>query len=188
MEHFVCSIAESINSVIPVLTKYVHLAKLDDDGRVLVRDANSNEYHFAGIHDQDSAYFYIRFRNNGRIEYQSPSTNKKFTGIQSFFQIRYQLRVVACLRGANPYVLEEQLRAAVMNANLPSTATFANVSIVPVESIIDPVTVVIEESPQKKGRAFDKNLTFVAFDFDLVCDRDMALENYCANPCDGPAC
>ena len=99
-----------------------------------------------------------------------------------------QLRVVACLRAANPWSLEEQLRAAVMNANLPSTATFANVSIVPVESIIDPVTVVIEESPQKKGRAFDKNLTFVAFDFDLIGDRDMALENYCANPCDGPAC
>jgi hypothetical protein len=75
-----------------------------------------------------------------------------------------------------------------MNANLPSTATFANVSIVPVESTIDPVSVVIDESPGKKGRPFDKNLTIVAFDFDLTGDRDLALENYCENPCDGPAC
>lgn len=188
MEHLICKVAESIHSVIPSLTKSVYLAKIDDDGRVLVRDANSNEYQFAGIHDQDSGWFYIRFRNDGRVEYQSPSTTKKFTGIQSFFQIRYQLRVVACLRGAEPWQLEERLRMAVMNADLPSTATFANTGIIPVESTIDPVTVVIAESPGKKGRPFDKNMTIVAFDFDLVGDRDMALENYCENPCDGPAC
>jgi len=188
MEQFICTIADAIHAKIPSLTKSVYLAKIDDDGRVLVRDKNSNEYQFAGIHDQDSAWFYIRFRNDGRIEYQSPSTSKKFTSFQSFFQIRYQLRVVACLRGAEPWMFEEHLRSAVMNANLPSTATFANVSIIPVESTIDPVSVVIAESPGKKGRAFDKNLTFVAFDFDLVGDRDLALENYCENPCDGPPC
>ena len=188
MEHLICKIAESIHSANPSLTKSVYLAKIDDDGRVLVRDTNSNEYQFAGIHDQESAWFYIRFRNGGKIEYQSPSTSKKFAGIQSFFQIRYPLRVVACLRGAEPWRLEEQLRGGVVNADLPSTATFANVSIIPVESTIDPVTVAIDESPGKKGRPFDKNLTLVAFDFDLVGDRDMALENYCDNPCDGPAC
>ena len=188
MEHLVCLIADAIHGKIPELKKSVYLAKIDDDGRVLVRDSSSNEYQFAGIHDQDSGWFYIRFRNDGRIEYQSPSTDKKFASFQSFFQIQYKLRVVACLRGAEPWKFEEHLRSAVMNANLPSTATFANVSIIPIESTIDPVSVVIDESPGKKGRPFDKNLTIVAFDFDLVGDRDLALENYCDNPCSGPAC
>jgi hypothetical protein len=188
MIDLVCNIANAIHAKIPSLTKSVYLAKIDDEGRVLVRNPESNEYQFAGIHDQDSAWFYIRFRNDGRIEYQSPSTDKKFASFQSFFQIRYKLRVVACLRGAEPWMFEEQLRSAVMNADLPSTATFANVSIIPVESIIDPVSVVIEESPGKKGRAFDKNLTIVAFDFDLVGDRDLALENYCDNPCGDLPC
>lgn len=188
MEHLICNIADAIHAKIPSLTKSVYLAKIDDNGRVLIRDKHSNEYQFAGIHDQDSAWFYIRFRNDGRIEYQSPSTTKKFAAFQSFFQIRYQLRVVACLRGAEPWMFEEQLRSAVMNADLDSSATFANVSIIPVESTIDPVSVVIAESPQKKGRPFDKNLTIVAFDFDLVGDRDLALENYCDNPCGDLPC
>jgi hypothetical protein len=31
-------------------------------------------------------------------------------------------------------------------------------------------------------------LTFIAFDFDLVGDRDMSLEYYCLNPCSTPTC
>jgi hypothetical protein len=75
MEHLICTIADAIHGRIPEIKKSVYLAKIDDDGRVLVRDTNSNEYQFAGIHDQDSAWFYIRFRNDGRIEYQSPKNS-----------------------------------------------------------------------------------------------------------------
>jgi hypothetical protein len=92
------------------------------------------------------------------------------------------------LKNVDPICFEESLRFAILNADLESTATFANVSVVPVQSLIDPIAVVVEESPSKKAKPFSKNLSFVAFDFDIVGDRDMSLEAYCLNPCSEPSC
>jgi hypothetical protein len=102
--------------------------------------------------------------------------------------MRYNLRVVACLKNSDPVCFEEKIRFAIMNAGLVSNSSFANVSIEPIESTIDPMAVVIEESPKGIVKPFDKNLTFIAFDFDLVGDRDMSLEYYCLNPCSTPSC
>jgi hypothetical protein len=65
-----------------------------------------------------------------------------------------------------------------MTASLPSTSIFTNVFVEPIESFVDPIAVVKRETPNRT-KPFDKKLTFVAFDFDLVGDRDMALEEYC---------
>jgi hypothetical protein len=181
-------IADAISSSIPDFKKSVFLAVLDEEGRVLKRDQTSNEYVFAGINDLDNSYFYIRTRNSGKIEFSESSTSKKFAQFQNFFRVRYELRVVACLQNVDPFCFEESLRFAIMNANLQSSAIFANVSVVPVQSLIDPIAVVSEETPSKKTKQFSKNLTFVAFDFDIVGDRDMSLEAYCLNPCSPPSC
>lgn len=181
-------IADAIINSITDLKKAVFLAIIDDEGRVLKRDEISNEYVFAGINDNDNSYFYIRTRNSGKIEFSESSTSKKFSQIQNFYRVRYQLRVVACLKNVDPICFEESLRFAIMNANLTSSATFANVSVVPVQSLIDPIAVVTEESPSKKPKPFSKNLSFIAFDFDIVGDRDMSLESYCLNPCSPPSC
>lgn len=181
-------IVDSIKTNVPEMKTAIYLAKIDDDGRVLKRDVNQNEYTFAGIHDRDDGYFYIRLRNDGKIQFSETSTSKKFASIQNFYRMRYNLRVVACLRNSDPVCFEEKIRFAIMNAGLVSNSSFANVSIEPIESTIDPMTVVSEESPKGVVKPFDKNLTFIAFDFDLIGDRDMSLEYYCLNPCSTPSC
>lgn len=188
MNEIIQPIIQSIKQRVPELTKSAALAKIDEDGRVLIKDETRNEYRFAGIHDHDDGYYYIRFRNDGRIKFSESSNNKKFASIQQFFRTRYELRIVACVRNADAICLEEKIRAAVINAVLPSNATFANVMIDPIESTIDSISVVRDETPNGKQRPFDINMTFVAFDFDVVGDRDVSLDNYCANPCDGPSC
>jgi hypothetical protein len=180
------NIVSSIQETNPELKKSVFLAIIDEEGRVLKRDQTQNEYVFAGLTDHEDSYFYIRTRNSGKIEFSETSMSKKFAQMQNFYRIRYELRVVACLKNADPICLEESVRFGVLNADLNSTSTFANVSVQPVQSLIDSIAVVQEES--KKAKPFSKNLTFIAFDFDLVGDRDMSLEAYCQNPCSTPSC
>ena len=163
----------------------IAIARIDDEGRVLLQDATSNEYVYAGLNDYDDNYFYIRHRESGVISFGEPSA-KKFTGAQNFFKTEYQMRIVACVRNACPYALDEKIRFALMNADLPSSSTFANVSLIPVESQIDSIQVLREET--KKNKPFDKNMIFVAHDFNVVGDRDFALEFYCENPCFNAFC
>jgi hypothetical protein len=175
-------LADSVHQKVPQMKKSVYLAVLDDEGRVLMKRPNENEYSFAGVHDHDDLYFYIRFRNDGRIQFSESPTNRRFTPIQDFFRIKYPLTIVACVREMDAYCLEEKIRFAIMTADLPSTATFQNVFVEPVESWIDPISVVKRETPNRT-KSFDKKLTFVAFDFDLIGDRDMALEEYFETNC-----
>ena len=165
--------------------KGIAIARLDDEGRVLIQDEGVNEYRFAGLNDYDDSYFYIRHRSTGEITY-GDSSQKKFTGIQNFFRVEYQLRIVACGRNIDAYAFESQIRYVLMNANLPSSSTFANASITPVQSQIDSIQVLMEES--KAPKTFDKNLIFIAHDFNLTADVDMALEYYCENPCFNQGC
>jgi hypothetical protein len=181
-------IIDSVNQSVPQFKKHVALAIIDDENRVLVRDKTSNEYIFAGINDLDDAWFYIRTRNDGRITFADSNTNKKFASMQSFYRIKYELRIVGCLKNADPFCLEESIRFGVVNAPLASTASFSNVGIEPVESTIDSISVATAESPLKKPKPFSKHLTMVAFDFDLVGNRDMALDAYCLNPCSIQSC
>jgi len=46
--------------------------------------------------------------------------------------------------------------------------------------------VLTEES--RTPKIFDKNLIFVAHDFNLTADVDMSLEYYCENPCYNQGC
>jgi len=165
--------------------KGVAIARLDSEGRVLIQDENVNEFRFAGLNDHDDNYFYIRHRATGEILY-SESNQKKFTGIQNFTQIEYQLRIVACMRNTDPYELESRIRYVLVNANLPSSSSFANATVTPVQSQIDSISVLFEES--KQAKPFDKNLIFVAHDFNVTANVDMALEFYCQNPCFNAGC
>jgi hypothetical protein len=165
--------------------KGVAIARLDDEGRVLIQDDGVNEYRFAGLNDYDDSYFYIRHRSTGEITY-GESSQKKFTGMQNFFRVEYQMRIVACMKNVDAYELESKIRFVLMNANLPMSASFANATISPVQSQIDSIQVLTEES--KAPKIFDKNLIFVAHDFNVTADVDMALEFYCQNPCFNAGC
>jgi len=184
MKDIINCLASDLMKAIP-FKKGIAIARLDDEGRVLIQEPNVNEYKFAGLNDYDDAYFYIRHRSTGEITY-GDSSQKKFTGMQNFVRVVYQMRIVACMRNADAYGLESQIRYVLMNANLPSSATFANATISPVSSQIDSIKVLADES--KQGKPFDKNLIFVAHDFNLTADVDMALEFYCENPCFNAGC
>ena len=187
MKEIVESLVAELLLRIPEFKRGVAIARLDDEGRVLLQDATSNEFTFAGLHDQDENYFYIRHKQTGEINYSDASTGtRRFTGFQYFFRVNYQLRIVACIRNADCYALEERIRFALMNASLPSCAAFNNVAVQPVQSQVDSITVLKEES--KKAKQFDKNLIFVAHDFDIVGDRDLSLPFYCENPCANKTC
>lgn len=184
MRDIIHCIAQDLMKAMP-FKKGVAIARLDDEGRVLIQDGNVNEFRFAGLNDYDDAYFYIRHRSTGEILY-GDSSQKSFTPMQQFYQVEYQMRIVACIRGADAYAFENQIRRVLMTVDLPNTASFTNALIVPVSSQIDSIKVLIEESRQAKP--FDKNLIFVAHDFNLVADVDMALEFYCENPCFNEGC
>jgi len=187
MKEIVESLVAQLLRMIPEFKRGVAIARLDEEGRVLLQDKTTNEFVYAGLHDQEENYFYIRHQNTGEINFsESASSAKKFTGFQTFFHVRYELRIVACVRNADCYALEEKIRFALMNATLPSCAAFQNVSIQPVKSQVDSITVLKEET--KKAKAFDKHLIFVAHDFEVVGDRDFSLEFYCENPCINASC
>lgn len=184
MKQIIHCLASDLMKAMP-FKKGIAIARLDDEGRVLIQDEGVNEYRFAGLNDYDDAYFYIRHRSTGEITY-GDSSQKKFTGMQNFVRVVYQMRIVACMKNADAYALESQIRYILMNANLPSSATFANAAITPVSSQIDSIKVLADES--KQGKPFDKNLIFVAHDFNLTADVDMALDFYCENPCFNAGC
>ena len=85
---------------------------------------------------------------------------------------KYELRLVACLKNWCAYNAEDSIRTALINADLPDISDnvprrmkITNAGITPKKSIIDSISVLGEESP--KPKQFDKNLIFVAIDFDL---------------------
>jgi len=187
MKEIVESIVSQLLQMIPEFKRGVAIARLDEEGRVLLQDKTTNEFVYAGLHDQEENYFYIRHKSTGEINYgEAASSARRFVGFQYFFRVNYQLRIVACVRNADCYALEENIRFALMNAQLPSCTAFNNVFIQPVQSQVDSITVLKEES--KKAKQFDKNLIFVAHDFDIVGDRDLSLPFFCENPCANKVC
>jgi len=188
MNQILQTISDAIINRLPnEFKKSVFLARIDDEGRVLIPSGSQNEFVFAGLDDREGGFFYIRHREGGKIQFSESPTTKKFAAMQNFTRVRYELRLVACVRNVEPYFIEEQIRFAIMNANLPSCAAFANVAVEPVESNVDSIAVLKEESP-KKSKPFDKNLFFISHDFNIVGDRDFALEYYCENPCQNSSC
>lgn len=174
MIYYLDNIADSIKQYLPQLDKAIYLARIDDEGRVLMPNPdNQVEYVYAGIMDNDFNYFYIRHRDSGEIFYSEPSTLKQMTCGQSSVIAKYELRTVISIKNWCAYNTEEMVRRALMNVYLPdyntnnsSSQYITNANITLVKSMIDSIAVVTEESPDRK-KQFDKNINFIAVDFDL---------------------
>lgn len=174
---FIDNIATTIRSYVPQLERGIYLARIDDEGRILAQSQdNQNEFVYAGIKDNDGNYFYIRHRDSGEIFYNESTDYKRLVCNQTKLNARYSLRLVAVVRNWCPYNLEDNLRRALINVPLPdidnrSTGVeyIRNGNISQTKSIIDSIAVLKEESPNKK-KQFDKNLIFVAVDFDLTLE------------------
>lgn len=157
------AIALNIKHFLPMLERGVYLAKIDDEGRILVKSATfQNEYTYAGIKDNESNYFYIRYRDGGEINIEETGNYKKVTCNHYSLTSKYELKLVACLKNWCPYNAEEMIKKALIKTSVD------DVDVMPKRAVIDSVTVVAEESP--KPKQFDKNLTFVSMDFDLIIE------------------
>jgi hypothetical protein len=174
MIQFIDIIAANIKRFVPQMQTALYLARIDDEGRVLIQStSNQNEFVYGGLKDNQGDYFYIRHRDTGEIYYSESSDSKIMTCNQSKVVSRYELKVVACLRNGCPYTLEDNLKRALMTANFPDVnetqpvrQLIRNVGVMPVKSVIDSIGVLKEESP--KPKQFDKNLIFVSMEFDLT--------------------
>jgi hypothetical protein len=176
MIHYLINIADSVKQFLPQLEKAVYPARIDEEGRILMQStANQNEFVYAGIRDSDSNYFYIRHRDSGEIFFEESPAKAKISCGQSSTVARYEFRLVAVLKNWCPYNTEENLRMALLHADLPNytqsspiRVNISNVGVKMVKSCIDSIQVLKDET--SKPKQFDKNNIFVAVDFDLYMD------------------
>lgn len=165
MNSFLDDIAQNVK-LRTSIEKAVYLARIDEEGRVLMQsNPTTNEFVWAGISDTDSNYFYIRHRDSGQIFYEeSPDARIKSCG-HSKTITRYELRLVAVLKNWCPYNTEETLRSALLTTKMPNMDNKTGARVILRQSCIDSIQVLKDESP--KPKQFDKNMIFVAIDFDL---------------------
>jgi hypothetical protein len=144
-----------------------YLARIDDEGRVLIQvEEGKNEFKALGTMDTYSKYVYIRHMEGGNIMIDEIFDGRKLSCNHKRFNVVYNLRLVSGVKNADCYVLEDSLRTAIASTSVENTHEMKNIKLIPRKSVIDSMTVVKEESP--KPKQFDKNLIFVAIDFDLV--------------------
>ena len=175
---FLDSIANSVRQYLPILEKAVYLARIDEEGRVLVQSTErQNEFVYAGLKDNENNYFYIRHRDGGEIFFEDAPNSKRLVCGHTKIVSKYELRLVACLKNWCAYNAESTIRKALINADLPDindnvpvAMNITNASIMPKKSVIDSISVLTEESP--KPKQFDKNLIFIAIDFDLTFENN----------------
>ena len=148
------------------LSNVYYLARIDDEGRVLIPiEEKANEFKALSPSDTENAYAYIRHLDGGNIFSDEILDGRKLSCYHKKFNIRYELRLVAVMKNVEPYWLEDKLRAIIAKTQVDNLHEYQNIKFVPKRSIIDSIAVVKEESP--KPKQFDKNLIFVAIDFDL---------------------
>lgn len=162
------NLSNYILQLVPGFQKAVYLARIDSEGRIMIQsEATKNEFVYSGISDTESNYFYIRHRDGGQIFYEESANSRQFS-CQTMKRInsRYELRLVAVQRNWCSYNLENAIRTAMMQAKFNDFNEFELIQIKPIQSTIDAITVLSDESP--KPKQFDKSLNFVAIDFDVV--------------------
>ena len=159
------SIAETIVEETP-FDKYTLDARKDSEGRVTVGiETNGNEKTFAGITDVNGNFFYIRWRE-GFINYEEAKDDRRFGACESFVEQIQPVRLVGVLScQVDPYQLEAQIRSALLSWKLQPTSGIKKGRVVLRQSNVDSIEVIKEELV--KAKKFDKDLTFILFDFDV---------------------
>lgn len=149
------------------ISNVFYLARIDEEGRVLIQiEEGKNEFKALGPTDTMSSYVYIRHMEGGNIMIDEMFDGRKLSCNHKRFNVVYNLRLVAGVQNADCYVLEDSLRSSIASTSVGDTHQMKNIKLLPRKSVIDSMTVVKEESP--KPKQFDKNLIFVAIDFDLT--------------------
>lgn len=157
---------ESITNAMPIYS-VSYLARIDEEGRVLIpSETNANEFKALGTTDTLNNYVYIRHTDSGNIYMEEILGARTMSCSNRRYAVKYELRLVAGMKNSDSYVIEDSLRRAIAKTSIGDTHEMKNIRMIPKKSTIDSITVMKEESP--KPKQFDKNLIFVAIDFDLA--------------------
>lgn len=146
--------------------KFILDARKDNEGRVTIPiEVNGNEKTWGGITDVNGSFFYIRWRD-GFINYEEAKDDRRFAACEEFVEQIQPLRLVGVVDCAvNPYELEAEIRTALLSWKLQPTSGIKKGRVSLRQSNVDSIEVLKEELV--KVKKFDKNLTFVLFDFDV---------------------
>jgi len=155
--------------------RFILDARKDEEGRVTIPiEINGNERAFGGITDSNGCFFYMRWRDD-YIFYEDAGEDRRTGSCENFLEQRSPIRIVAVLdRSCDPYNIEAKIRTALLKYRIQRGAGIKSGRIVVRQSLIDSFLVLKEESP--KPKKFDKNLTFVAVDFDLSIDMSVVCD------------
>jgi len=155
--------------------RFILDARKDEEGRVTIPiEINGNERAFGGITDSNGCFFYMRWRDD-YIFYEDAGEDRRTGSCENFLEQRSPIRIVAVLdRPCDPYNIEAKIRTALLKYRIQRGAGIKSGRIIVRQSLIDSFLVLKEESP--KPKKFDKNLTFVAVDFDLSIDMSVVCD------------
>lgn len=148
----------------------IYLARIDDDGRVLIMKEDGNEFDYAGISDNKGNYFYIRHLFSGRIKYDVLEDENRKSSCEQNVRTKIEVRLVSITENLNPYVVEESIRGGLLSMDIPNCGNKRNINVDLVSSNIDSFKVLSEEAP--KTKMFRKELCFVYVDFDIYFDQN----------------
>ena len=159
------SVAERIVEF-TLFEKYNLDARKDSEGRITIPiETNGNEKTWAGITDVNGSFFYIRWRE-GFINYEEAKDERRFGSCESFVEQIQPLRLVGVVNcQVDPYQLEAQIRSALLSWKIEPSSGIKQGRIFLRQSNVDSMEVIKEELV--KIKKFDKDLTFILFDFDV---------------------
>ena len=159
------SLAERIVEFTP-FDKYFLDARKDSEGRVTIPiEVNGNEKTWGGITDVNGSFFYIRWRD-GFINYEEAKSDRRFAACEQSVEQIQPLRLVGVVEcPVDPYELEAQIRTALLSWKLEPGSGIKQGRVFLRQSNVDSIEVLKEEL--QKVKKFDKDLTFILFDFDV---------------------
>lgn len=168
-------IADLILHEVDDFDRFILDARKDEEGRVTIPiEINGNERAFGGISDSNGCFFYMRWRDD-YIFYEDAGEDRRTGSCENFLEQRSPIRIVAVLdRPCDPYNIEAKIRTALLKYRIQRGSGIKSGRIIVRQSLIDSFLVLKEESP--KPKKFDKNLTFVAIDFDLSIDMSVVCD------------
>ncbi len=167
MKEILEHIAKDVFEMTGCFDTFFALAKMDENRRVILQDGKSNEFRNVGITDVQRNFFYFRIGDEGSIQYIDNNSTRRLSSCSlEYIEQRVPVRLVAVVYRKDPIDLEAELRRALLTVQVPGNENANGIRISLKASIVDPLKVLSEEAT--KPKKFDKNLFFVAIDFDLV--------------------
>lgn len=159
------SILEQVKTGSGFFDNYYGLARKNHLGHVVIPVPGKNEYKWAGITDDQSNYFYCRFRDGSRVRYEQAESSKIFSGCEEVVKSIYELRIVAVVRSLLSEDVEKAISSELLKIKFVPCKDLRLTRIFLKGSDTDSISVFIDEHDKQDD--FDPDLILVSVDFDV---------------------